>query len=158
MQCCPLSKTLAPTESLAMTQISCHTYDNLDYWNFQSFQEEWFSGRLSLENPRDGGAWWTAVYGVAQSRTRLKQLSNSSSSKETSQCLKFQIQPFLYVLFHGPNVAAYLVSPCNSPINVMMLPFGVAILFLLNSLLLSNSLPTRSAMEELGVLWVFCAG
>ena len=30
-----------------------------------------------LENPRDGGAWWTAVYGVAQSRTRLKQLSSS---------------------------------------------------------------------------------
>ena len=26
-----------------------------------------------LENPRDGGAWWAAVYGVAQSRTRLKQ-------------------------------------------------------------------------------------
>ena len=33
-----------------------------------------------LENPRDGGAWWAAVYGVAQSRTRLKQLSSSSSS------------------------------------------------------------------------------
>ena len=31
-----------------------------------------------LENPRDGGAWW-AVYGVTQSRTRLKQLSSSSS-------------------------------------------------------------------------------
>ena len=28
-----------------------------------------------LENPRDGGAWWAAVYGIAQSRTRLKQLS-----------------------------------------------------------------------------------
>ena len=25
-----------------------------------------------LENPRDGGAWWAAVYGVAQSQTRLK--------------------------------------------------------------------------------------
>ena len=25
-----------------------------------------------LENPRDGGAWWAAVYGVTQSRTRLK--------------------------------------------------------------------------------------
>ena len=25
-----------------------------------------------LENPRDGGAWWVAVYGVAHSRTRLK--------------------------------------------------------------------------------------
>ena len=32
-----------------------------------------------LENPRDGGAWWAAVYGVAQSRTRLKRLSGSSS-------------------------------------------------------------------------------
>jgi len=33
-----------------------------------------------LENPRDGGAWWAAVYGVAQSRTWLKQLSSSSSN------------------------------------------------------------------------------
>ena len=33
-----------------------------------------------LENPRDGGAWWAAVYGFAQSRTRLKRLSSSSSS------------------------------------------------------------------------------
>ena len=33
-----------------------------------------------LENPRDGGAWWAAVYGAAQSRTRLKWLSSSSSS------------------------------------------------------------------------------
>ena len=32
-----------------------------------------------LENPRDGGDWWAAVYGVAQSRTRLKRLSSSSS-------------------------------------------------------------------------------
>ena len=35
-----------------------------------------------LENPRDGGAWWSAVSGVAQSRTRLKRLSSSSSEKE----------------------------------------------------------------------------
>ena len=34
-----------------------------------------------LENPRDGGAWWAAVYGVAQSQTRLKRLSSSSSSR-----------------------------------------------------------------------------
>ena len=35
-----------------------------------------------LENPRDGGAWWAAVYGVTQSRTRLRQLSSSSSSSK----------------------------------------------------------------------------
>ena len=33
-----------------------------------------------LENPRDDGAWWAAIYGVAQSRTRLKWLNSSSSS------------------------------------------------------------------------------
>ena len=31
-----------------------------------------------LEHPRDGGAWWAAVYGVAQSQTQLKWLSSSS--------------------------------------------------------------------------------
>ena len=34
-----------------------------------------------LENPRDGEAWWAAVYGVAQSWSRLKQLSSSSSNE-----------------------------------------------------------------------------
>ena len=34
-----------------------------------------------LENPRDGGAWWAAIYGVAQSWTQLKRLSSSSSSR-----------------------------------------------------------------------------
>ena len=32
-----------------------------------------------LENPRDDGAWWAAVYGVAQSQTRLKRLGSSGS-------------------------------------------------------------------------------
>ena len=35
-----------------------------------------------LENPRDRGAWWAAVYGVAKSWTWLKQLSSSSSSNQ----------------------------------------------------------------------------
>ena len=35
-----------------------------------------------LENPRDGGAWWAAVYGVAQSRTRLKRLSINLNTQE----------------------------------------------------------------------------
>ena len=39
-----------------------------------------------LENPRDGGAWWAAVYGVAQSRTRLKRLS--SRGAVWSRCLE----------------------------------------------------------------------
>src|SRR5574337_243580 len=38
-----------------------------------------------LENPRDGGAWWAAVYGIAQSPTRLKRFSSSSSGRPKEQ-------------------------------------------------------------------------
>ena len=36
-----------------------------------------------LENPRNGEDWWAAVYGIAQSWTRLKRLSSSSSSSRS---------------------------------------------------------------------------
>ena len=45
-----------------------------------------------LENPRDGGASWAAVYGVAESRTRLKRLSSSSSS---SVYMSMLLSPFI---------------------------------------------------------------
>ena len=41
-----------------------------------------------LENPRDGGAWWAAVCGVARSRTRLKRLSSSSSSNHLTRLFR----------------------------------------------------------------------
>ena len=47
-----------------------------------------------LENPRDGGAWWAAVYGVEQSRTRLKRLSSSSRCLLRT-CLVAQLCPTL---------------------------------------------------------------
>ena len=46
-----------------------------------------------LENPRDGGAWWAAIYGVAQSRTRLKRLSSSSSSSTDLGFVLHHYQP-----------------------------------------------------------------
>ena len=54
-----------------------------------------------LENPRDGGAWWAAVYGVAQSWTRLKRLSSSSSNKKaiTFQFLLWYGHLMAWVLF-----------------------------------------------------------
>ena len=47
-----------------------------------------------LENPRDRGAWWAAVYGVAQSWTRLKRLSSSSMQR---WIIKFYLQISLWV-------------------------------------------------------------
>ena len=60
-----------------------------------------------LENPRDGEAWWAAVYGVAQSRTRLKQLRSimytatlNSSPKRTSRLrfLRFQFLSKIWII------------------------------------------------------------
>ena len=48
------------------------------------------------ENPRNGGAWWAAVYGVAQSRTWLKWLSSSSSNLlETDTLWSFQLHSLI---------------------------------------------------------------
>ena len=52
-----------------------------------------------LENPRDGGAWWAAIYGVAQSRTRLKWLSSSSSSNQLIFFQNFNVGILKFMIF-----------------------------------------------------------
>ena len=51
-----------------------------------------------LENPRDGGAWWAAIYGVAQSRTRLRWLSSSRSSS-----IHISPLPWIFFTFSSPQ-------------------------------------------------------
>ena len=81
-----------------------------------------------LENPRDGGAWWLAIYGVAQSWTRLKRLSSSSSDYITSSwrlaeghcfcppfwclCQKLSLSPLYFnkALLHKSSERSRLVS------------------------------------------------
>ena len=62
------------------TQLSNFTFT----FHFHALEKEMatHSNCFCLENPRDWGAWWAAVYGVAQSPTRLKRLSSSSSVGE----------------------------------------------------------------------------
>ena len=78
-----------------------------------------------LENPRDGGAWWAVVYGVAQSQTRLKRLSSSNSSMAWRSfiCLgKFSIIPLIYCCCC--SVAKSCLILC-SPMNCSMPGFPV---------------------------------
>ena len=60
-----------------------------------------------LENPWDRGAWWAAVYGVAESRTRLKQLSSGSSSSSpcsiSAKSCSFPTQYSLLALSGAPQ-------------------------------------------------------
>jgi len=62
-----------------------------------------------LENPRDGGAWWAAVYGVAQNRSRLKWLSSSSSS------LPLPEAEFLS-LWHYISQVLYIAGVCRAKV------------------------------------------
>ena len=62
-----------------------------------------------LENPRDGGAWWAAAYGVTQSWTRLKRLSSSNRrEKRQSSWSLDQVCSYLRS-FVGPVSAAFRV-------------------------------------------------
>ena len=63
-----------------------------------------------LENPRDVGAWWAGVYGVAQSRTRLKWLSSSSSYSPCMRLAFLLLCPCLYWF----SLLAYLAFPSCS--------------------------------------------
>ena len=57
--------------SLGQCPEKCVPYNSIGEGNGNPLQCSY------LENPRDGGAWWAAVSGVAQSQTRLKRLSSS---------------------------------------------------------------------------------
>ena len=61
-----------------------------------------------LENPRDGGAWWAAVYGVAQSWTRLKQLSSSNSVT-----ILWFIHPVPYFCISVTSEYVYIDNMCG---------------------------------------------
>ena len=56
-----------------------------------------------LENPRDGGAWWAAVYGVSQSWTWLKRLSSNSSMNQLFSLLNKHLLSFNPVLGSWTN-------------------------------------------------------
>ena len=56
--------------------------ENRNKTNLESLSREGKGNPLQyscLKNPMDGGAWWSAVHGVAQSQTRLKRLSSSDA-------------------------------------------------------------------------------
>ena len=68
-------------QSMGVTKSRTWLSDFTFTFHFHALEEEMATHSCSyLENPRDGGAWWAAGYGVTQSRTWLKWFSSSSSN------------------------------------------------------------------------------
>ena len=73
-------------QSMGSQRVGDDWATSLSLFTFMHWRRKWQPTPVScLENPRDRGAWWAAVYGVAQSQTRLKWLSSSSSSMAESE-------------------------------------------------------------------------
>ena len=68
-----------------------------------------------IENPRDRGAWWAAVYGFSQSWTRLKRLSSRPTIDNTENILQlfdFHIFPFVIIM---PTSEGLIIFPQLTP-------------------------------------------
>ena len=87
-------------QSMGSLRVGRNWRTSLSLFTFKHWRRKWQPTPVScLENPRDRGAWWAAIYGAAQSQTKLKQLSSSSNN---NTCHKHQ--PLSQSLFLGNSI------------------------------------------------------
>ena len=76
-------------QSMGWLRVGHNWATSLSLFTFMHWRRKGQPTPVFLENPRDGGAWWAAVYGVTQSQTWLKRLSSSSSRECYLYCFYF---------------------------------------------------------------------
>ena len=77
---------------------------SLSLFTFMHWRRQWQPTPVFLPEESQGrGAWWASVYGVAQSRTRLKRLGGSSSSLELTAAFFISAAPLTQCGLHGFN-------------------------------------------------------
>ena len=91
-------------QSMGSLQVRHDWVTSLSLFTFMHWRRKWQPTPVFfLENPRDGGAWWAAVYGVAQSRTQLKWLS-SSSNLNIQKSLLTEVWTYLEIGHQQTNI------------------------------------------------------
>ena len=128
-----------------------------------------------LENPRDGGAWWAAIYGVAQSRTWLKWLSSSNTVfiswtvcvcrhtdvpvyvflSETIWKSKKEILQLLAVVVSGRHNNKALRKHGSDSVTLSVI-FPQSLMHFSSSSYLRSCLPSRVLMQSVWMLSLFC--
>ena len=79
----PLAEEPGRLQSMGWLRVGHDWATSLSLFTFMAWRRKWQPTPVFLPGESQGGAWWAAIYGVAQSRTRLKLLSSSSSRVET---------------------------------------------------------------------------
>ena len=106
----PWTEETGRLQSMGSLRVGYDWVTSLSLFTYMHWRRKWQSTPVFLlENPRDRGAWWAAVYGVAQSQTRLKRLS-SSSSKIMKRSMYVAGDYHLWVLLHGDLAGVSLSS------------------------------------------------
>ena len=84
---------------------------SLSLFTFMHWRRKWQPSPVFLPGEsQDGGDWWASIYGVAQSRTRLKRLSSSSSTSSSSNCVPGHYakwHDFFHLIFTRPLWSRY---------------------------------------------------
>ena len=94
----PWTKEPDGLQSMGSWRVGHDWVTSLSLFTFMHWRRKWQPTRCScLENPRDRGAWWAAIYGVAQSRTRLKRLSSSSRPIFSTLISSSEFYSFSYI-------------------------------------------------------------
>ena len=83
----PCTEEPGRLQSMGSLKVGHDWATSLLLFTFMQWRRKWqLTAQCScLENPRDGGTWWAAIYGVAQSQIWLKRLSSSRGSAKAHQ-------------------------------------------------------------------------
>ena len=100
-----------------------------------------------LENPRDGGAWWAAVYGVTQNRTQLKWLSSSSSIHKTNY---WKVGHSIPRFITKPNISSPLLASQHFFFFWQSFPCGSVVKHLPANLGHASSIPGSGSSPDIG--------
>ena len=100
----PWREEPARLQSMGSRRVGHDWATSLSLFTFLHWRRKWQPTPCScLESPRDGGAWWAAIYGVTQSWTRLKRLSSSSNyrhSRDYVQTIRIVLTFLQNFFFH----------------------------------------------------------
>ena len=96
-------------QSMGSLRVGHDLATSLSLFTVMHWRRSWHPTPVFLpgENPRDGGAWWAALYGVAQSWTRLTRLSSSSIPLSGLEVLIY-VSHFLFLFVGGWTLRLFL--------------------------------------------------